>query len=84
MITLHCIAFYFILLFHLKDNVAKSYPNIKHLSVWNKFTWLLSQEDKDCLNQAFSNILNGGAIAPPGPMTSPTIDEQNATFTPNA
>ena len=28
------------------------------------------------------NILSGGAIAQPGPTTSPTTDEQNATFTP--
>ena len=35
---------------NLEDNVAKLYPNIKYLSVSNKFTWLLSQEDKDCLN----------------------------------
>ena len=35
---------------NLENNVAKLYPNIKHLSIWNTLIWLLSQEDKDCLN----------------------------------
>ena len=34
----------------LETKIADLYPNVSQLSVQNKFIWLLSQEDKYCLN----------------------------------
>ena len=34
----------------LEIKIANVYPNVKRLNAWNKFIWLLSQEDKYCLN----------------------------------
>ena len=34
----------------LETKIANVYPNVKRLTALNKFIWLLSQEDKYCLN----------------------------------
>ena len=34
----------------LETRIVNLFPNVIQLNVWNKFTWLLSQEDKNCLN----------------------------------
>ena len=34
----------------LETRIVNLFPNVIQLSVWNKFIWLLSQEDKSCLN----------------------------------
>ena len=34
----------------LETRIVNLFPNVIQLSVWNKFIWLLSQQDKSCLN----------------------------------
>ena len=41
----------------LENKIANVYPNVNQLSVQNKFIWLLSQEDKHCLNLIASFLL---------------------------
>ena len=41
----------------LETKIANVYPNVNQLSVWNKFIWLFSQEDKHCLNLVTTFLL---------------------------
>ena len=41
----------------LKNKIGNVYPNVNQLSVQNEFIWLLSQEDKHCLNLIASFLL---------------------------
>ena len=41
----------------LETKIVNLFPNVIQLSVWNKFIWLLSQEDKNCLNLVATFLL---------------------------
>ena len=41
----------------LETKIANVYPNVKQLNAWNKFVWLVSQEDKYCLNLVAAFLL---------------------------
>ena len=41
----------------LETKIADLYPNVSQLNVHNKFIWLLSQEDKYCLNSSATFFL---------------------------
>ena len=41
----------------LETRIVNLFPNVIQLSVWNKFIWLLSQEDKNCLNLVANFLL---------------------------
>ena len=42
----------------LETKIVNSFPNVIQLSVWNKFVWMLSQEDKRCLNLVANFLSN--------------------------
>ena len=41
----------------LETKIANVYPNVKQLNAWNKLVWLVSQEDKYCLNLVAAFLL---------------------------